>query len=59
MKTCELNEGQEAFDCFDALVGKVLSVPHEAILRREAEHKKQSAFNPNKRSPKPKKKAVS
>jgi len=49
----ELNEGPEAFARFDALVGKVLSVPREEILRREAEYKKQSALNPRRRGPKP------
>jgi hypothetical protein len=39
---------------FDALVRKVLSVPHEEIMRREAEYKRQSALNPNRRGPKPK-----
>jgi len=28
------------FERFDALVRKVLSVPHEEIMRREAEYKK-------------------
>lgn len=39
---------------FDALVRKVLSVPHDEIVRREAEYKRQSALNPNRRGPKPK-----
>jgi hypothetical protein len=43
----------EAAARFDALVRKVLSVPHDEIVRREAEHKRQSALNPNKRGPKP------
>jgi hypothetical protein len=30
-----------------------MSVPHEEIKRREAEYKKQSDANPNKRGPKP------
>jgi hypothetical protein len=47
-------EGLEAATRFDALVRKVLSVPHTEILRREAEHKKQSAANPKRRGPKPK-----
>lgn len=37
---------------FDALVRKVLSVPREEIIRREAEYKRQSAMNPNRRGPK-------
>jgi hypothetical protein len=47
-------EGPEATKLFDALVRKVLSVPHEEIVRREAEYKRQSAMNPNRRGPKPK-----
>jgi hypothetical protein len=47
-------EGPEAAARFDALVRKVLSVPHEEIMRREAEYKRQSAMNPNRRGPKPK-----
>ena len=46
-------EGPEAVMRFDALVRKVLSVPHEEILKREAEYKRQSAMNPNRRGPKP------
>lgn len=37
---------------FDALIDKVLSVSHEEIQRREAEYKRQSALNPNRRGPK-------
>ena len=40
------------FEAFDALVGKVLSVSHEEIKRREAEYQKQAAQNPHKRGPK-------
>jgi hypothetical protein len=50
----EAIEGAEAAARFDALVRKVLSVPHEEITRREAEYKRQSAMNPNRRGPKPK-----
>ena len=45
-------EGAEAAKRFDALVRRVLSVPHEEIMRREAEYKRQSAMNPNRRGPK-------
>jgi hypothetical protein len=48
------DEGIEAGARFDALVRKVLSVPHEEIMRREAEYKRQSALNPHRRGPKPK-----
>ncbi len=44
----------DASSRFDALVRKVLSVPHDEIMRREAEYKRQAALNPNKRGPKPK-----
>ena len=39
---------------FDAIVRKVLAVPRQEIIRREAEYKRQSAMNPNRRGPKPK-----
>jgi hypothetical protein len=45
-------EEPEVFAAFDALVRKVLSVPHAEIMRREAEYKRQSALNPNRRGPK-------
>lgn len=48
----EYVEGPEAFARFDALVRKVLSVPHSEIMRREAEYKRQSLANPNRRGPK-------
>jgi hypothetical protein len=47
-------EGPETAARFDRLVRKVLSVPHEETMRREAEYKRQSALNPNRRGPKPK-----
>jgi hypothetical protein len=45
-------EDPEVAARFDALVRRVLSVPHEEIIRREAEYKRQSAMNPNRRGPK-------
>jgi hypothetical protein len=50
----EMIEGPEAKTRFDALIGSVLSVPKSVIMKREAEYKKQSDANPNKRGPKPK-----
>jgi hypothetical protein len=38
-------------------VRKVLAVPHEEIVRREAAYKLQSTANPHRRGPKPKLKA--
>jgi hypothetical protein len=47
-------EGTGAAARFEALVRRVLSVPHEVVMRREAEYKRQSLLNPNRRGPKPK-----
>jgi hypothetical protein len=47
-------EGLDAARRFDALVRKVLSVPHEEIMRRKAEYKRQSKLSPHRRGPKPK-----
>jgi hypothetical protein len=48
------NEVPDISARFDALVRKVLSVPHSEIMRREAEYKRQSLANPHRRGPKPK-----
>jgi hypothetical protein len=48
----ECAEGPEAFQKFDTLVGKLLLVPHEEIMRREVEYKKKSELNPHRRGPK-------
>jgi hypothetical protein len=40
------------YEAFDALVGKVLSVSHKEIKRREAEYRKRADANPRKRGPK-------
>jgi hypothetical protein len=42
------------FDRFNALVGKVLSVPKAVLKQRLEEHEKQSKLNPKRRGPKPK-----
>jgi hypothetical protein len=47
-------DGPETLARLDAVVRKVLSVSHEEIMRREAEYRRQSALNPNRRGPKPK-----
>ena len=47
-------EGREASARFDATIRKLLSVSHAEIQRREAEYRKQSLANPNRRGPKPK-----
>jgi hypothetical protein len=47
------------FEAFDKLVGKVLSVSHDEIKRREEEYKKRTEANPRKRVPKRKIKCAS
>jgi hypothetical protein len=44
----------DQFERFDNAVLKVLSVSRAEMLRREAEYKRQSALNPNRRGPKSK-----
>jgi hypothetical protein len=50
----EVIEGPEVAARFDALLRKVLSVPHAEIMRREDEYQRQAAKNPHRRGPKPK-----
>ena len=42
------------FDAFDALVRKVMAVPHETIKQRVDEHRERALRNPNRPGPKPK-----
>jgi hypothetical protein len=44
----------EEYNNFTNAVERIMSVPKAEILRREAEYKKFSDANPNKRGPKPK-----
>jgi hypothetical protein len=53
----EMIEGTEAFKRFEKAMKKVISVPHSVILGRIEEHRKESALNPNRRGPKPKRKS--
>lgn len=46
------------YERFTALVDRVIAVPHSVIKQRLDEHRKQAAKNPNRRGPKPKRKAV-
>jgi hypothetical protein len=55
----EAIDGPKAPTRFDALVRKILTVPHEEIARREAEYKRRSLANPNRRGPKPKRPSMS
>jgi hypothetical protein len=43
------------FDRFNALVGKVLSVPKAVMDQREKEYQEQSKSNPKRRGPKSRK----
>ncbi len=40
------------YDAFKALLNKVVAVPEEEILRREADYKAKTNLNPRKRGPK-------
>jgi hypothetical protein len=40
---------------FTSLLDRLLKVPKDEVVRREAEYKAEAAKNPNKRGPKPKK----
>ena len=51
----EMVEGPEAFQRFEGAMKKVLSVPHSVIQQRIEEQRGESARNPNRRGPKPKK----
>ena len=42
------------FQAFDSLIGKLLKVPRERIVKRVAEHREKAAKNPRKRGPKKK-----
>jgi len=42
------------YDAFTALVDRVLAVPRETILQREAAYRAEVERNPNRRGPKPK-----
>lgn len=52
----EYVEGPEAAQRLRTAMKVILAVPRAEIVRREAEYKKQSALNPNRRGPKPKSK---
>ena len=40
------------FEAFDNLVGRLLTVSHEEIKKREGDYRKRSDANPRKRGPK-------
>jgi len=45
------------YEAFTRTLDKLLSVPHDEMKRRLEAHKEEAAKNPNRRGPKPKKKA--
>jgi hypothetical protein len=55
----DLVEGPKALKNFNSLVRKVMSVPREEILRRDAEWKSSAHLRGKKRGPKPKQKSRS
>lgn len=55
----EMIEGTEAFTRFENAMRAIVSVPHSEIQQRIQEHRKESALNPNRRGPKPKRKRAS
>ncbi|HEX4231067.1 MAG TPA: hypothetical protein VHZ07_20490 [Bryobacteraceae bacterium] len=55
----EMIEGHEAWTRFENAMKKVIAVPHGVVQKRIEEHRKESALNPNRRGPKPKRKPAS
>jgi hypothetical protein len=55
---CKKMKHSAEYERFTALVDRVLAVPHSVIKERIDEHRRQAALNPNRRGPKPKRKAV-
>jgi hypothetical protein len=46
----------EEYQRFVSMVDNVLAVPHSVVKDRVEEHRRQSALNPNRPGPKPKRK---
>jgi|GEM_PF-2228422 len=47
------------YAAFKSLLNRLMAVPRSVISEREAEYKRQSDLNPNRRGPKPKRKRAS
>ncbi|MBV8807430.1 MAG: hypothetical protein JO033_02050 [Acidobacteriaceae bacterium] len=45
------------YAAFKSLLNRVMAVPHDEIMHREAEYQRESKLNPKKRGPKPKTKS--
>jgi hypothetical protein len=57
MKPMKSETGE--YDAFKSLLNRIMVVPHSEIVKREAAYQKQSALNPSKPGPKPKRKRAS
>ena len=55
----EMTEGPQAWKNFDKAIGKLLSVPHAELVRREEEYRKQAAQKANRPGPRRKSKRSS
>lgn len=53
----EMVEGNEAWTRFNNTMKRVIAVPHSEIQKRIEAHRAEAAKNPNRRGPKPKRKA--
>jgi hypothetical protein len=56
IKSVKESEPSSEYGAFKGLLNRLMAVPHEEMARREAQYKKQSAINPSKPGPKPKRK---
>lgn len=56
-RTCEMDEGPQAYKRFENAMRSILKVPHSVVQERIEEHRREAAKNPNKRGPKPKRRA--
>lgn len=53
----DMVEGPDAWERFDQAMKRIITVPHAEIKQRIEAHRAEAARNPNRRGPKPKKKA--
>jgi len=59
IKTVKEPATSPEYDAFKTLLNRIASVPRETLQQRETEYRKQSALNPSKPGPKPKRKRAS